>query len=362
MADALSSNLNLFNTLSTASSGLFGKTTTRRTSGGAETKQTMLSQEAIDNILRGLMEDERGLSRVASGARIPGLYNTTSQQLMINDLISRSAGIAAEKSAPTVTTKTPTVEETEIPGMGTGGLLSMGAMVLGSSGARKKLGLDFDFGSIFGGGGGGDVGLPGISGPEFVSGGMDSIMPSSAGGGASPFSFMSTPIGGSGVTVANALPYLPAVSQLFQGDVEGAAKTGAGTYVGSAIGNMILPGIGGPIGGAIGSAIGGGCFITTAICKTLGLPDDCYELQTLRKFRDTWFTENNPDDIKQYYAEAPAIVAAIDSNAQSTHIYKVFNRDYIHPAIVAIEQGRNEDAYNIYKRLFLKAKEIANAN
>lgn len=356
MADALSSNLNLFNTLSTASSGLFGKTTTRRTSGGAETKQTMLSQEAIDNILRGLMEDEQGLSRVASGARIPGLYNTTSQQLMINDLISRSAGIAAEKSAPTVTTKTPTVEETEIPGMGTGSLLGIGAAVLASPEARKKIGLNFDFGSVFGGGG-----ETGISGPEFVSGGAESIVSTGGGVGASPPSFMSTPIGSSGISVGTALPYLPAVSQLFQGDVEGAAKTGAGTFAGQAVGSIFGP-VGSIVGGAIGSAIGGGCFITTAICKTLGLPDDCYELQTLRKFRDTWFTENNPDDIKQYYAEAPAIVAAIDSSAHSTHIYKVFNRDYIHPAIVAIEQGRNEDAYNIYKRLFLKAKEIANAN
>ena len=32
----------------------------------------------------------------------------------------------------------------------------------------------------------------------------------------------------------------------------------------------------------------GGCYLTSACMYSKGLPDDCYELETLRNFRDTW--------------------------------------------------------------------------
>src|SRR5690606_29479169 len=31
-----------------------------------------------------------------------------------------------------------------------------------------------------------------------------------------------------------------------------------------------------------------GCFLTTATCQVVGLADDCWELTTLRHFRDGW--------------------------------------------------------------------------
>ena len=33
--------------------------------------------------------------------------------------------------------------------------------------------------------------------------------------------------------------------------------------------------------------ISSGCFLTTTICDIFGMEDDCYALETLRKFRDT---------------------------------------------------------------------------
>lgn len=54
-------------------------------------------------------------------------------------------------------------------------------------------------------------------------------------------------------TIGEFLPYAGAIIKLAQGDVVGAAFTGAGVL----IGNMILPGIGGVIGGMLGSVVGG---------------------------------------------------------------------------------------------------------
>jgi len=57
-----------------------------------------------------------------------------------------------------------------------------------------------------------------------------------------------------------------------------------------------------------------GCFLTTACVSYAGLPDDCFELQTLRDFRDTYLalTPDGEALIRQYYEEAPIIVDLID--------------------------------------------------
>ena len=62
----------------------------------------------------------------------------------------------------------------------------------------------------------------------------------------------------------------------------------------------------------------GGCFLSTAICSSQGLPDDCVELETLRMFRDT---ELLPDPkfsylVDIYYDESPKIVDKLSSNIE----------------------------------------------
>ncbi|MCA9566295.1 MAG: hypothetical protein KC656_00560 [Myxococcales bacterium] len=47
-----------------------------------------------------------------------------------------------------------------------------------------------------------------------------------------------------------------------------------------------------------------GCFITTAVARRQGLPDDCRELRVLRAFRDTALGREHPD-VQAYYAAAP---------------------------------------------------------
>ena len=56
-----------------------------------------------------------------------------------------------------------------------------------------------------------------------------------------------------------------------------------------------------------------GCFITTACCQTLGLDDDCFELRTLRRYRDRVLAlrPGGAGDIAAYYELAPQILARL---------------------------------------------------
>lgn len=88
---------------------------TQTTSGGDTTTTDRLdiSKEGIDALLRDLMEDDStGFARVASGQKIAGLYNTTSRNMLLNDLLTRSAGQVAKLTAPKVSTTTRTPQVT----------------------------------------------------------------------------------------------------------------------------------------------------------------------------------------------------------------------------------------------------------
>jgi hypothetical protein len=50
-----------------------------------------------------------------------------------------------------------------------------------------------------------------------------------------------------------------------------------------------------------------GCFITTACCETLGLSDDCFELRTLRRYRDTVLAKRPGGGYRTYYQPAPIL-------------------------------------------------------
>jgi hypothetical protein len=58
------------------------------------------------------------------------------------------------------------------------------------------------------------------------------------------------------------------------------------------------------------------CFLTTACVEHAGLPDDCYELRTLRTFRDRYVSRlaNGPALLAEYYTDAPRLVRAIQSS------------------------------------------------
>ncbi|MES2072315.1 MAG: CFI-box-CTERM domain-containing protein [Pseudomonadota bacterium] len=95
------------------------------------------------------------------------------------------------------------------------------------------------------------------------------------------------------------------------------------------------------------------CYITTAVCKSLQLPDDCAELSMLRRFRDEVLlqTEQGVDDVQQYYTLAPDIVAAINSRADAAGIYADLNRRYIQPSIAALALGEHGLPHQLFRAM-----------
>lgn len=99
----------------------------------------------------------------------------------------------------------------------------------------------------------------------------------------------------------------------------------------------------------------GGCFITSAVCKTLGHDDDCFELTMFRHFRDNWLI-TQPDGkslISEYYTIAPQIVTRIDSLEESNAIYHAIWDNYLSPCLKYLLNGNNENCKKLYKDMVL---------
>ena len=93
-------------------------------------------------------------------------------------------------------------------------------------------------------------------------------------------------------------------------------------------------------------------LLTTACMKHYleEFDDDCYELTTLRWFRDSFVTD---EDINYYYEIAPLIVEAIDNKYNCDEIYNYIYENVINACVKAIEQGNYNFAYSRYKNSIL---------
>lgn len=92
------------------------------------------------------------------------------------------------------------------------------------------------------------------------------------------------------------------------------------------------------------------CYITTAVCRSLKKDDDCYELQTLRNYRDGYLlnSDEGREVVETYYDIAPTIVNRINKTDGSADTYRdIFDR-YISPCINLIEAGNNEECRKLY--------------
>ncbi|RDU23012.1 CFI-box-CTERM domain-containing protein [Anaerosacchariphilus polymeriproducens] len=92
------------------------------------------------------------------------------------------------------------------------------------------------------------------------------------------------------------------------------------------------------------------CYITTAVCESLGKTDDCYELTLLRNYRDLYLQKqpNGEEVIKKYYDIAPTIVKHINKHPDNKIIYKKVWEDYLYPCIQCIELDQNKKCMKIY--------------
>ena len=97
----------------------------------------------------------------------------------------------------------------------------------------------------------------------------------------------------------------------------------------------------------------GGCFLTSACVKTKGLPDDCYELTTLRRFRDEYMAnqECGKCEIAHYYNVAPKIVEIINGCDNSNDIFEKIYNELVLPCIKMIEDANLVGAHNHIRTL-----------
>lgn len=98
---------------------------------------------------------------------------------------------------------------------------------------------------------------------------------------------------------------------------------------------------------------GSGCFLTTAACGTVGLADDCWELRTLRRFRDGWlkFQPGGKQDIETYYNTAPGIVDAVSARPDATTIWLSVYWRHIVPSAIAARFGLRKTARRLYSAM-----------
>ena len=95
-----------------------------------------------------------------------------------------------------------------------------------------------------------------------------------------------------------------------------------------------------------------GCFLTTSCCEMLGLPDDCFELRTLRRYRDETLAAMPGGNaaIATYYLLATAILGRIPREERAARLLSVYARCIL-PSAVAAQLGLNTLAYRFYARM-----------
>jgi hypothetical protein len=95
------------------------------------------------------------------------------------------------------------------------------------------------------------------------------------------------------------------------------------------------------------------CFITTAVCESLGLPDDCEPLQLLRAFRDSYMmaTPDGRGDVQHYYSIAPEIVARIDALPDRNKRYQTIYTTYLRDTLQSVRAFRHEEARRLYRQM-----------
>lgn len=101
------------------------------------------------------------------------------------------------------------------------------------------------------------------------------------------------------------------------------------------------------------------CYITTAVCQHQDKADDCYELTTLRTYRDSYLmqSETGREIVDEYYNVAPGLVMMIDMQENKDQIYHNIYEKYLMPCIHYIEEERNEECCDLYMQMVNNLKE-----
>src|ERR1043165_2766322 len=82
-----------------------------------QTSRGNITQEGVDRLLQQILAGKGGVKDISGAARGAGLYNSSTEAQLQNDLAARAAGEVAARQAGTTTT---TESETNQPGIGIG--------------------------------------------------------------------------------------------------------------------------------------------------------------------------------------------------------------------------------------------------
>lgn len=95
------------------------------------------------------------------------------------------------------------------------------------------------------------------------------------------------------------------------------------------------------------------CYVTTAVCGSLGKQDECYELKTLRSYRDGYLalSQDGQETIREYYNIAPTIVKRIGRLENPEEVYRHIWETYLKPCIFLIEHDRKEECREVYTKM-----------
>ena len=254
--NTLSSLGSILNSIPGLAEAIGGKTTTTSNSG--------ISSAGLSALLNQLLSSNQGLASVASGQNTAGLYNSTVQTQMVNDLLTRTAGEVQAKGPTSTTTQVqPTVNLGQT-------LLQGAAGLIGSKILNKGVGaLGDTLSNALGLGGDAAAGTnlsTALGVPQFLMPGAGSATESAA-MGAVPSAFAQT--GGVGSVGASASTGgLDATLSNASGLT---SSTGA---LSGATGGALDAGLAGAIGagtaGAVGSATAGGLAAGGATLGGLG--------------------------------------------------------------------------------------------
>lgn len=97
------------------------------------------------------------------------------------------------------------------------------------------------------------------------------------------------------------------------------------------------------------------CFLTSVCCEAIGLPDDCLELNVLRKFRDNILLKSSEgaEEVAVYYTIAPFIAQSLRASGDRVYARSLYFL-YVLPCVILIMAGFKGRARSLYHKMVVE--------
>ena len=101
------------------------------------------------------------------------------------------------------------------------------------------------------------------------------------------------------------------------------------------------------------------CYITSAVARSLSLPEGRYALACFRRFRDEWLAKQPQGAlaIMEYYLTAPAIVQAIDRSPSRALVYREIWEKHLRHCLSLYEKKHYPQCRRAYEEMVGRLRE-----